>query len=221
MDKAGMIGLGIWLALLAAWPLGAQAAGMTDLRQGYNCLRLADYQCAIRNLDAAIAGGDLGAKDLGLAHRLRGDAWRYLKRFDRALSDYTSSLDIFIRERYPQEAARTYSQRGLAYYRKGHYDQALADYNRALKGLPNDSVTLYRRGNAHRLRGDYKKALADFSRSLRLRPDAVVYDQRAQAYAHLDRLQEAIADQKMAVKMRPDKRIYRIRLEQLKQRAER
>ena len=47
-----------------------------------------------------------------------------------------------------------YSSRGLAYYRKGDYDRAIADFNQALIRDPRDDRSLLNRGLAYLKKGD-------------------------------------------------------------------
>lgn len=61
----------------------------------------------------------------------------------------------------PREAA-AYRHRGNAYYLKGDYDRAIADYSEAVKLNPRDADAYGNRGKAHYLKGDYPRAREDF-----------------------------------------------------------
>ncbi|WP_258002635.1 tetratricopeptide repeat protein [Fischerella thermalis] len=56
--------------------------------------------------------------------------------------------------------------RGIAYYRQGKYDLAIADYNQTLS-INSKSVDAYiNRGIAYRRQGKYKLAIADYHRAI-------------------------------------------------------
>src|SRR5262245_21384636 len=78
-----------------------------------------------------------------------------------------------------QETARNrafaYRNRGKAYYRKGDFDTALADYNAAIQLDPKYTFAYYNRGNAWRDKGDVDRAIADYSEAIRLDPQNAAY----------------------------------------------
>src|SRR4030043_275929 len=62
--------------------------------------------------------------------------------------------------------AKDYNNRGIAYYSKGQFDLAIADYNKALEINPRFANAYYSRGNAYHLKGQYDLAIADFNKAL-------------------------------------------------------
>jgi tetratricopeptide (TPR) repeat protein len=53
----------------------------------------------------------------------------------------------------------------------GRYDQALADFDRAIElGGPNQAWAIFGRGETYRRMGCYDQALADFDRAIELDP---------------------------------------------------
>ena len=66
--------------------------------------------------------------------------------------------------------ARAYSHRGLAYYRKGEYERAIADHSKAIAIDPNDANAYYNRGVAYEQKGDKDQAIADFRKVLEINP---------------------------------------------------
>ena len=58
-------------------------------------------------------------------------------------------------------AARYYNARGLAYYKKGDYEKALADFNQAIRLSPFLAEPYTNRGLIEDLKGDYERAIAD------------------------------------------------------------
>lgn len=61
------------------------------------------------------------------------------------------------------------ASRGLVYRQLGHYEEALADFNRAIALEPDDQETLSNRGETYGQMGRYFEALADLSQAIQLR----------------------------------------------------
>ncbi len=57
--------------------------------------------------------------------------------------------------------ALAYANRGIAYGKKGQYDQAISDYNKALEINPRDALAYNNRGLAYLRNGQYDKAWED------------------------------------------------------------
>jgi tetratricopeptide (TPR) repeat protein len=73
--------------------------------------------------------------------------------------------------------------RGNAYFKKGNYDQALNDYNDAIKLVPSNPVAVNNRGNIEARLGQYDKAIADYSEAIHLNPGyANAFNNRCFAY---------------------------------------
>src|SRR5882724_4506361 len=69
------------------------------------------------------------------------------------------------------EAAWIYRNRGSAYLIERHYDQAIADYDQAIRLKPDYPGALVDRGQAHAGKRQYDRALADYDAAIRLKPD--------------------------------------------------
>ena len=54
-----------------------------------------------------------------------------------------------------------YINRGVAYYSKGQYDQAISDYNKALEINPRYAEAYNNRGDAYLGKGQYDKSWED------------------------------------------------------------
>jgi tetratricopeptide (TPR) repeat protein len=64
--------------------------------------------------------------------------------------------------------AWTYSNRGLAYYRKGDHDRAISDYAKALELDPNCAAAYHGRGDIYRDKGKVDLAIKDYKRYIEL-----------------------------------------------------
>jgi lipoprotein NlpI len=96
-------------------------------------------------LQAAIAAGQ------------RGDYDEAIRLLSRGLAASGLGKD---------EEARLLLYRGFAYDETGQYDQAIADYSKAIALRPDKPQLYYRRGIAWREKGDYARALADFDAAM-------------------------------------------------------
>ena len=99
--------------------------------------------------------------------------------------------------------ALTHTNRGTAYLRKGQYDAAIGEYNKALQINPRSAVAYYNRSVAYTSKGQYDKAVTDCSSALQLNPsDAKSYYSRGVSYWHLGSKNEAIKDLQSAAKLK-------------------
>ena len=62
------------------------------------------------------------------------------------------------------------TNRGVAYARKGDYDRALADYDKAIRREPKYARAFNDRGALYGRKGDYDRAIADYNEAIRLDP---------------------------------------------------
>ena len=99
--------------------------------------------------------------------------------------------------------ALTHTNRGTAYLKKGQYDAAIGEYNKALEINPRSAVAYYNRSVAYTSKGQYDKAVTDCSSALQLNPrDANSYYSRGVSYWHLGSKTEAIKDLQSAAKLK-------------------
>jgi tetratricopeptide (TPR) repeat protein len=97
-----------------------------------------------------------------------------------------------------------YNNRGTAYWSKGDYGRAIADYNRAIELNPKLAKAYTNRGNAHHGKGDYDRAIADYNRGIELDPNYdTAYNGRGNAYTGKSEYDRAIADYNRAIELNP------------------
>jgi tetratricopeptide (TPR) repeat protein len=82
-----------------------------------------------------------------------------------------------------------YNNRGLARYRLGDKQGAVADYNQALRIDPNHVNAYYNRGLARRGLGDKQGAIQDFQKAADLYQKQGDKDNYQKAINHLKKLQ--------------------------------
>ena len=84
---------------------------------------------------------------------------------------YQKQGSIVLARRYRAIGRKHSTCRGIAYSAKGDYDQAIADYNQAIRLNPNYGMAYYNRGSAYADKRDYDRAIADFEVALRINPN--------------------------------------------------
>ena len=94
-----------------------------------------------------------------------------------------------------RDDADAYFNRARAYFDKGLYDLAIADYDAAIRLQPDAASAYVNRGNAHAGTGRYGRALTDYDTAIRLDPDlASAYINRGIVSAKQDLLEWALRD---------------------------
>jgi len=80
--------------------------------------------------------------------------------------------------------AKFYNNRGAAYGEKGHYDQAISDFDQAIEINPRYNKAYNNRGIVYRLKGQYDRAVSDFNKAIEINPlDAEAYNNLAWLFA--------------------------------------
>lgn len=68
------------------------------------------------------------------------------------------------------DRADTYFKQGFNWYRKGKYDSAIADLNKALAVFPQHAKAYFIRGQIFDKKGEYERAIADYTKALEIDP---------------------------------------------------
>jgi tetratricopeptide (TPR) repeat protein len=150
-----------------------QAGSLDDLKAANAAAEKGNADEAIRLFSQAIAAGDLSPADQLTARKGRGaeytaksmiaDAFERLDQArtlrDSAVADFTAALGV------KADDASLYIERAQAYHMNGHYDQAIADFDAALK-LNDTVVNRVQRAASLRSKGDYDGAVAGYTAAL-------------------------------------------------------
>jgi len=97
----------------------------------------------------------------------RGNAYSKKRRFDLAIIDYNSALEM------DSDYADAYYNRGNTYCRMHEYNKAILDFNRSIALNDDDAEAYMSRGVVYLRKGLYEKAIDDFKMTLELDPDYI------------------------------------------------
>ena len=118
-------------------------------------------------------------------------------------------VDIYsnrsVADEQKREEAEVYYTRGIAYCESGDYDQAIADFTKAIELEPGRAEGHYNRGTAYSKKGEVKLAIEDYTEAIELKPDyADAYYNRGGAFLRLGEWEKAKADLTTARNMEND-----------------
>jgi protein O-mannosyl-transferase len=117
-------------------------------------------------------------------------------------NDYTLWSDCLKKS---PDKARVNTERGIACMETDRYQQAIDDFNKAIRLNPNYAKSYYNRGLTYAKLGQYQQTIDDCSEAIRLKPDYTdAYNNRGNAYAMLGQYQLAIESYSKAIHLIPD-----------------
>ena len=125
-----------------------------------------------------------------------GKSWEAVQVLNQAVEADADNADAF-------------NTRGVAYFELKEYNNALLDYEQALKVLPDFYSPYYNRALLKTTQGDIQGALNDYSQAIRLAPDTAksatseAYLNRGQLFALQEQIQPALTDFDQSVKLNP------------------
>ena len=101
--------------------------------------------------------------------------------------------------------AIAFTNRGLAYKSKGLWNRAIADYDEAIRLMPEMVFAFNNRGNAYYHKGQFERALRDYDEAIRLMPEfSQAFGNRGNVYRKKGRLDRAIKDYDKAIHLNPE-----------------
>ena len=113
-------------------------------------------------------------------------------QFEEAIAIYTRILDT-----KPEEeiSSLIYKHRGMAFFARSHYEEAIADFSESLKLDPKSYKSAYYEGVVCSVLRRYLQAAEAFNRSLEINPyQPYCLFRRGQVYFHLEDYPQALGD---------------------------
>jgi len=133
-----------------------------------------------------------------------GTILRYLPQSEYLGFDLSSKYIAMAKKRLSPNDADSFYGRALEYAENADYDQAIRDYDQALRINPTYVDALFGRGLAYAHRGDYSEAIQDYNHVLQINPTYTeAFNSRGVAHAHMGEYSEAIRDYDQALTLSP------------------
>jgi tetratricopeptide (TPR) repeat protein len=211
-DVGSAVGIGVGL-LAVAHQNSQMKAAEDNVKAAQKHLENSDYDRAITSANSLIARNDKEAQAIG--HFFKASALASLERYDEAINEFTTTIDMGRTFTQIEALAITFIGRGACYYEKNDIGAALRDFTRYMQMQPNEDISYYWQGLALVKLGDLDQALAKFSQAVTINPgDAANYRERANVYVRRKETQKAIEDFYRAITLNPrDATCYRRRAE--------
>jgi tetratricopeptide (TPR) repeat protein len=139
----------------------------------------------------------------GLLYAVSGLDAHQVGNYDEAIEFY--SLAIEAADLPDKSLAYVFNNRGASYRNLNRYNQAIEDYDAAIRLNPEYATAFYNRGIAYDRKGFYGLAIDDFDTAIRLNPDlSDAYNQRGLAYVKDGRYDIAIENFSQAIRLDPE-----------------
>jgi putative GTP pyrophosphokinase len=120
-------------------------------------------------------------------------------RFDEAIAFYTRILELKPKKNI---ASLIYKHRGMAFFARSHYNEAIADFAKSLDLDPKSYKSAYYSGIVLSVLRRYSDAVDTFNKSLELNPyQPYCLYRRGQAFYHLEDYPQALADCEAALSL--------------------
>ena len=132
------------------------------------------------------------------------------EQFAEAITVYTRILDMKTLDTSVRSIILNH--RGMAFFARSNYEEAVADFVEALKLNPISYKAVYYEGIVYSVLQCYSQALDAFNRSLEINPyQPYCLFRRAQAYFHLEDYPKALADCEKALSQEPIEAIGKLK----------
>jgi TPR repeat protein/Flp pilus assembly protein TadD len=139
----------------------------------------------------------------GLLYAVSGLDAHQAGRYEEAIEFYTLAIEAG--DLPDRSLAYVHNNRGASYRNLNRYNEAIEDYDAAIRLNPDYATAFYNRGIAYDLKGFHSLAIDDFDTAIRLNPDlSDAYTQRGLAYVRDGRYDIAIENFSEAIRLDPE-----------------
>ncbi len=129
----------------------------------------------------------------------QGNVLMMVKQLNMAIKRYSHAIEL------APNFADAYTNRGLAYVKKGEIDRGIEDHNKAIELKPDYAEAYFNRGGTYKSKGEIDRAIDDFSAAITLKQDyAAAYTNRGLAYVKKGEIDRGIEDHNKAIELKPD-----------------
>jgi tetratricopeptide (TPR) repeat protein len=201
--RAGLAGF----ALLAPWLLSLTEMASVRIQEVFVLYRSYLWMCLLPAGLPALLGRLPGRWALAA---MAAASLALLPLFHDRLTSFSSEVGVWddaLRKNHDLQvpfAERAWRSRGIAYYKSARYDEALADFERALQIAPRSADVWMARGTLFMRTANTQRALADFSRALEHDPRHFEsLGRRCVVRMRLNQLDGALADCLRAAELWP------------------
>ena len=134
------------------------------------------------------------------------NVYNYIGNCNNEIGEYDKAIDAF--SFYIDQKDDDYVgfyNRGLAYYNKENYAQAIQEFEQAAQRDSTDSDIYYQQALCYTKDGNYQKAEVFFNQAISMNADQASYfDGRAGLYDKMGQYEKAIDDSKVSLGLYPD-----------------
>jgi len=103
------------------------------------------------------------------------------------------------------QTAKDYLDKGTAYYHKGMYDEAIAEFKKAIEIDPEFAEGYTNLGSAYAAKGMFDEAIAEFKKAIEINPnDAMAHNNLGGAYCRKGMYDEAVAEYERTLAINPN-----------------
>ncbi|HWR59382.1 MAG TPA: tetratricopeptide repeat protein [Thermodesulfovibrionales bacterium] len=102
------------------------------------------------------------------------------------------------------DEARISFEAGMDYYKRSRHEDAIAEFTKAIEGMPHDYKAYFYRGSVYLDQKEFDRAVQDLTRAIELKPDyQKAYLYRGMAYDAKDAFDLSIKDYTKAISLKP------------------
>jgi len=160
--------------------------------RGQACERLSDWHNASASYSHAIRLDPQSAE----TYHKRGWCHRQGKDFDRAIADFSKSIEL--------GRLGSYADRGDSYLHKGDDDKALDDLDKAIEVDPRNYWAYWVKSVVMSKKGDFRAVLNCLDKAIGIAPRSEYWIARGQACERLNDGHNAIASYSHAIRLDPE-----------------
>ncbi len=124
-----------------------------------------------------------------------GKTWKYdfdIAKYSRAIEEHPDNY-------------RAFNNRGIAYQKKGLYQQSIEDFTRAIELNPFSVQAYINRGNAYQERGQYEQSISDLNKAIELDlVNSMAYNNRGFTFILMGKYEDAEGDIRKSLELSPN-----------------